>query len=136
MWVWCYVCTRHLIPGVLGTSGSCTPVMLELPLTVVETSDKQRLHARIHKFPKPCRLPAFLIQLVVFQRSFNKSEELEEVGMVRVSLQKQWGNTGSSLRKVGSIGDYAPALFSYLWSNFYSQVKYVYESYLTVEVKP
>lgn len=110
MWVWCYVSTTHLIPGVLGTPGICTPVMLELRLTVVETSDKQCLHTRIHTFPKPWKLLTFLIQLVVFQRSFNKSEESKEVGMVKVFLHRQWGNTGSSLRKMESIGDYAPAL--------------------------
>lgn len=93
--------------------------MLELPLTVVETSDKQHLHARIHKFPKPCRLSTFLIQLVVFQRSFIKSKESEEVGMVRVSLQRQSGNTGSSLSKWRALGIMSLPLFSYLWTFFF-----------------
>lgn len=86
---------------------------------MVETSDKQHLHARIHKFPKPCRLSTFLIQLVVFQRSFIKSKESEEVGMVRVSLQRQSGNTGSSLRKWRALGIMPLPLFSYLWTIFF-----------------
>lgn len=94
---------------------------------MVETSDKQRLHGRIHKFPKPCRLSTFLILLVVLQRSFIKSKESEEVGMVRVSLQSNTNEETQDLHYGnGEHWGLCPYLYLVIFEQiFYSQVKYV-----------